>query len=427
MGPNGLPTIGAAGTVTGWLNQPSNQRKTQYQVRRRSIFGPLSQTVKGKVAAEGQASRGVDPSKTAAVSVQELSQGDEVRWSMEKVLSGIPTFGDRVPNKGGYLDWLHASTKLNLVKSPAFQVKGEFERMKQASTIDTNDAEAIRSQLVLWNATQYAHDHYIAFLKGATDNLLQPVSNGGVGLDLGRGAGVQVSPLNAIVAGSGVIGGSTLAARESNLKSAIGSLSTATASHLMSIGFLQNVSEEMSTSGKYLGIGDGQGEEFWCILPSQARIDLFGIGSTVADYSKYTMPLSESHPLFRFSPIKVGKLSIIFDDMLAKYAPDVSGSEIVWGKSSYAPQEWDRADLSTAQKNRGIGLVMGASSLLCAVAKSMSFTEAKGDHDVGWEIATKTYRSLTRPMFFDKQDSSKLPIDQSSMLIAFAMKGPSFT
>lgn len=426
-GPNGLATIGAPGTATGYLNNPAYNRRANYEMRRKSVFGAMSKTVGGKVSRGDSTDRGIDPSKSAAVSVQEINTGSEVRWSLEKVLKGAPTFGDRVPGKGGYLDWLHTSLPLNLVKSPAFQVKGEFDLQKQASTIDTKDEQAIRDQLTLWNATFYSHDHYIAFFKGMTDNLREPSSNGGIAHDIGRGAGVQVSPTNFIVAGTGLIGGSTLAARESNIKSAIGSLTTATASHLISIGFLMNVSEEMSSSGRFQGIDNGGEEEFWCILPSRARTDIFGIGSTVAEYSKYSMPLTPTHPLFRYGAIKVGKLVLFFDDMITKYAPDVSGPEIVWGKDSYEAQSWDVGDLSTAQKTRGIGMIMGASSLLTAVSKSIKFTEARGDHEVGHEIATKAYRSIIRQQFYDKQDSSKMPLDQSSMAIAFAMKGPQFT
>lgn len=421
--PNGLATIGAPGTATGFLNTPEYQRTAVHEMRLASIFG--RQGVSALVRAEDSSSRGVDPSKTAAVSVQTLEKGSEVRWHMEMALKGAPTFGDRVPAKGGYLSFRHQKSYLNLLKAPAFQVKGEFEQMKQDSTIDGKDAERIRRQLVAWNGHFYGHDHIIAFLKGATDNLLQPVSNGGSNVDLGRGAGVQVSPINAMVRGTGIIGGATLAAREANIKSALSGLSVSNAKHLLSIEMLQNVSEEMSAvSGKFQGIGQGGEEIFYCILPTIARIDLLGAASSTTELVKYSLNLEPNSPLFQFRPIKVGRLVVLFDDLLAKYAPDISGPEIVWGKDTYEAQTWDWKDLPTAQKQRGIGLVLGASSLLFAQAKSMRFTEEKGPHGVGHEISTMMYRSGVRSMFVDMQDSSVLPIDQSSMLLAFAMKGP---
>jgi hypothetical protein len=423
--PNGLAVIGAPGTAAGFLNTPAFQRQAVFEMRRKSVFGPLSRVMKGKTSAADTTDRGIDPSKSAAVLVQELDRGSKVKWTMEKVLKGAPTFGDRVPEKGAYLDFLQAELDLNLVKSPAFQVKGEFEQFKQLSTLDGTDEARIKNQLILWNATYYAHDHYIAFLKGATDNLLSPTSVGGIGVNLGRGAGVQVSPMNILVRGSGFVGGATLAARESALKSAIAGLSTSTAGHFLTIEALQEISEEISAvSGKYEGIDMGGQEKFLLILPSIARLSLMGVGSTIADYSKYTMPLTADHPLFRFNPLQVGKIVVLFDDTLAKYSPDVTGSEVVWGKSTTNAQSWEYPDLSAAQKGRGIGLLMGAGSLLTANAKTMKFTEEYGEHEVGHDIATKTYRSIVRKQFADPLDSSALPVDQSSMLICFAMQAP---
>lgn len=423
--PNGLATIGAPGTAAGFLNTPTFQRRAVFEMRRKSVFGPLSRVMKGKTSGSEPSDRGIDPSKTAAVLVQELDRGQRVNWTMEKVLKGAPTFGDRVPEKGGYLDFLHTSVDLNLVKSPAFQVKGEFEQFKQESTLDGTDEARIKNQLIMWNAQYYAHDHYISFLKGATDNLLSPSANGGMAVDLGRGAGVQVSPMNVLVRGTGFIGGATLAARESNLKSAIAGLSTSTAGHFLTIEGLQEISEEVSAvSGKFEGIDMGGQEKFLLILPSIARLHLMGVGSSLAEVAKYTMPLTADHPYFRFNPLQVGKLVVLFDDTLAKYSPDVTGSEIVWGKSTTNAQSWEYPDLSAAQKGRGIGLLMGAGSLLTAQAKQMKFTEEFGEHEVGHEIATKTYRSIVRKMFYDKQDSSVLPVDQSSMLIVFSMLSP---
>lgn len=422
-GLNGLTAVGAPGTGAGFLNNPAYDRQAVYEMRKRSAFGMLSKPMSGKTRGRDSSEVDIDPSKTSAVLYKTITQGDTVNWTMEKVLKGAPIFGDRVPEKGPYLDFWHTEVKLNLIKSPAFQIKGEFEEMKAASTLDGNDEQRIRAQAILWNAALYSHDHIKASLCGASDNLLASQADGGLALDLGRGAGKQVSPINAIVRGStGVIGGATLAAREANLISGIGTLTNTNAKHLISVAALHDLDDELATgSGNFEGI-DMNGEEvFLLVLPSQARGTLLGVNSTQVDFSKYSMPLTDGHPLFQYKPYKVGKIVTIFDDTLGKYAPDITGPEIVWGKNSTDPQSWDYKDLTAAQKARGVGLCFGKHALRTAQAKSLRFTTEKGPHEVGAEIATKTYRSIVRSAWKDKQVSGVLPLDQSFMAIFFAM------
>lgn len=412
--------IGAPGTSAGFANQRQFQKDVNvYEMRKRSIFGALGKPMSGKTRGADPGDKSMDPSGSAAVLYKSITEGDTVNWSLEKVLKGAPVFGEQTPPKGGSLEFLHSEVKLNLVKSPAFQLPTEMNELRLKSTINGPIEPKVRAQIILWNASVFSHDHYKAALCGASDNLLASVADGGSNVDLGRGAGKIVSPINMIVRGTGVVGGSTLNARETAIKSAIGSLSTSTASHLISIKALHEVNEEMASgTGNFKGIDIGGQEKFVMVLPTLARPVL---GSELADYVKGGQTLTPDHWLFQYRPIEIGKLMIVFDDMLAKYSPDVSGSEIIWGSTSVDPTSWEYANLTAAQKTRGVGLVMGQNALCTAQYKSMSFTMEQAPHDGPKEIASKTYRSIVRPMWKDIQDSSKLPLDQSFLAFVFAM------
>ena len=415
---------GAARTAEGYLNNPLISEKAAYEMRRKGVFGALSRTIPGKTSAPTSDDRQMDVSKSAAVLEQVLGDqdGDEVDWSIIKRLVGAPTFGDRVPGKGGYLDVWHQRVRLNITRSDAFQLRGELDLRRLENGLFVKEMEAVKDQIVLWHAERAEHDHIKAFLAGASDNLLATTAEGGLGLDLGAGPGVPVSPLNIIVRGTGVIGGATLAAREANLLTALAGLSSASSAHLLTVAALQEASEELSISGSFKGIDMGGEEKFIYVAPSVARFTLAGPSSTYVDMSKYQAQWGENHPFLKMQAISVSKFLVVFDDTLAKYAPDVSGSRVVWGKDTPLFQSWSYKDLPSAQRQRGVGLVLGEAALRTASSKAMEFTEETGPHGVGREISAKIRTSIVRSQWRDMVDSTKLPFDQSCLLHCFAQK-----
>lgn len=422
-------SYGEARSAAGFLNTPSIAMEQNFEMRRKSIFGALSTPIKGITSGRNSTDSTQDISKTAAVQTKMLgpNDGDEVDWTIVRTLTGPVTMGDRVPSKGGYMDFWHNKMRINMSKCPAFQLPGEMDLNRLEPNLFEKYKPLLTKQINLWWAQWYAHQMYMAFLRGADDTLLAPVSNGGLNVDLGAGAGKQVSPLNVLVRGQGVIGGATLAARESNIKSAVGSLSTSNANHKLTLAALSELSEELSTSGKYEGVDVGGEEKFFLALPSIARNALQGVSSTLVDFAKYQAAWGANHPLLRATSLSVGKLLVIYDDSLSRYFPDVSGSDIVWGKAQTGVdnefQSWEYADLSTAQKSHGIGLVLGASAIREATRDRMSYTEEKGPHGVGHEISAKKQGSAIRSQWRDMQDATKLPFDQSSMLFCYASEG----
>lgn len=422
-------SYGEARTAAGFLNLPSIAMEQNFEMRRKSVFGPLSQPIKGKTAASNTTDSRQDISKTEAVQTKMLGpkDGDEVNWTLVKNLKGPVTMGDRVPTKGGYLDFWHNKMRVNMAKCPAFQIPGTMDLSRLEPNLFESYKPLLTGQVNLWWAQWFAHQMYMGFLRGADDTLLAPVSNGGLNVDLGAGAGKQVSPLNVLVRGQGMIGGATLAARETAIKSAIGSLSTSTAGHKLTLAALSELSEELSTSGRYMGVDVGGEEKFYLVLPSLARNALQGVSSTLVDFSKYQAAWGADHPLLKMVSLSIGKLLVIYDDSLARYNPDVTGPDIVWGKAQTGQdndfQNWEYSDLTTAQKKNGIGLVLGASALREATRDRLEYTEEKGPHGVGQEISAKKQGSVIRSQWRDMQDTSKLPFDQSSMLFCFAMEG----
>ena len=222
MAGNGVMSVGQARTTAGFMNNPAFNRDCLLQARLRSgVFGNLSgKMIRGE---NSGTERGVDIAKSPAILRIEKREGDTHTWTMQKPLYGGPTFGDQRPEKGGTLDFLHAEVVLHKTRSPAFQVPPDMDRQRMASTVDVNHETALREETTRWHGDAIPHEVITTFLMGGTDNVRTlPAAGGGRGIDFGRGAGVQVSPRNAIVRGLGKVSGATLAAREADLKSKIG-------------------------------------------------------------------------------------------------------------------------------------------------------------------------------------------------------------
>ena len=434
MSGNGVTNIGPAGSATGYLNNPAYERQRLREARLRSgVFGNLSFAMQEGDMGEnsGTERKGTDVLKSAAIVRVEKTKGDNHRWTMTKQLKGKPAFGDQLPEKGPMLDFLNAEVTLNKTKAPAWQVPADMDLQRLNSVTDMS-VEQYRQELkehhIRWHADAIVHQAISTFAYGACDNLRQPISNGGRGIDLGRGAGVQVSPLNAIVLGSGKIGGATLAARETNLKTAIGNLSTANSKHLISIRALQLISEELSTGSTLIEPLDIGGEaRYICVLPSVCRLQVQGVDSAMVDYAKYTAAWGKNSPLLKMAALEVGCLTVFYDNILSKYAPDVTGSEIVWGKATTDFQSWGYKDLTGASLNRGMGIILGRRALLEATNKGIQYTSEAGPHETSYEISSYVKNSMQRAMWFDKQDPSVLPYDQSSLLMVFAHNGIQYT
>ena len=427
-GSNGNLTIGPARTTAGFMNNPAFARKREIQARQKSgFFGNMSKKV-GDTFGSSRTDRDMKLANSAAMVRIEKTQGDTHNFTMEKVLTGPPTFGDQRPETAGTLGFLHAEVKLAKTRSPAFQLPADMDQIKAAASVDINWDSAIRDQCAKWNGEALAHETIIAALKGASDNVLRPTTQGGLGMDLGRGAGVQVSPMNFIVKGLGKVSGATLAAREADAISKIGSLSTATAAHLISLKGIIDLSEEISTGEtEMVGMEIGGEERFFLVLPSIARQAIQGVNSTMVDYAKWTAAWGKDSPLLQMAKFEAGKFIVFYDDFLNRYSPDVTGSNIVWGKDTVAFQSWKRADLTTAQKGRGVGLIFGAKAMLQAYKAGIEYTTDEGPHMTSSEIATMVRRATVRAMWNDKQDPAALPKEYGTMAWVFADKGIDFT
>lgn len=424
MPTNGNLTIGAARTTAGFMNNPAFTRAREKQARQRSgFFGNMGKRIK-ETFGSSSTDREMKLATSAAMVRIEKTQGDTHNWTMQKALKGRPTFGDQRPETGPTLGFLHAETVLHKTRSMAVPLPADMDQIRAASTIDINWDASVRDELMQWNGDYLAHEIITTTLMGASPNLLRPTTEGARAIDLGRGAGVQVSPKNIIVRGLGKVSGATLAAREADAISKIGSLSTATAAHLLTPKSLMELSEELSSAQtEMVGLDIGGEEKFLLCLPSISRNALQGHDSALVDYAKYTAAWGKDSPLLRMAKFEIGKFVVFYDDILNKYMPDVTGSNIIWGKNTTEFQSWKREDLTTAQKGRGVGIIYGQKAILQAYKAGIEYTVAEGDHETSKEIATMVRRSSVRAMWKDKQDIAALPEEYGTMLFVYAEKG----
>lgn len=419
------PYTKSAGAAThSYMTNPLQERNMAYEVRPKSVLGALSRPMKGRTVKSGDGDRSEDVAMTAAVMRKTITTGDECRFHMLRRLEGPMTAGDKAPAKGGYLSFRHQRVMLNTVRSPAFQVMGEMSRQRIAEIL-SDPASATRQELVMWHHEQYWHDAYRAFFKGMSDNLRLPESEGGIALDLGRGAGKQVSPLNAIVFGTGIIGGATLDARETALNTAIDNLSASNAKHRISIAALHALKEALPDLGltplRYEGADE---ERYALILPRLLHGRLTQPGGDLYSLWQAAEVRGPQNPAFGHKAISWGPFIIYEDGVLDKFCPDSSGDEIVWGSDDLDLRKFKVTDAT--QKTHQPAILLGGGALLEASNDKLRVTEEEGDHETGLEVSGRIKRAIMRSMWDVKDGSNELPIDQSSALVMFAEPGTDF-
>lgn len=383
------------------------------EYRKRGIIGKISRKMDKVTIGSGPNARELDVAGTACVMTKTINSGDEVRFTMERNIVGAPTYGDAAVLPGDFIAYMHAQVFLNQTDSPEIPLMGEMSELRVADVI-TNQESSIRKQVSMWLAEEQAYKFYDAVFTGASRDLTAPRANGGRALDMGLGAGVQVSPENYIVAGSGPVSGNPgSAGYETNLNTALDGL-TNTAGDMISVAFLHNLSRYLAEKNIAAAEGmDGTPEsKFICLCDPDLLVTLTAPGGTLSNAWLGARERSARNPFFVNDEVEYKNLVLVPDDYLKKYRADSSGAT-VWGSPLADRREFVPSSTIAHM------VILGANAVLNGNNGSVTFTENPGRHGKGKGIAAHIKDSYMRMRWVPKDGSGATIKNQGMAVCSF--------
>jgi len=421
----GQATWESQGTGTNdYIVRFETSKNMAYEYRHRSNFGKLSAPMTSQLVGQGPSAVTMDVGTSAAIWSKEITSGDECRFTMQQRMKGAPTFGDAEVRTGDYLAYLHETIFLNKLDTPAIPMQEEMSRQRVKETI-ANPESAIRGEISMYLGEQYTYDVLDSHFMGASMNLRALKNVGGRSLDLGLGAGVQVSPENFIVAGTGFVSGTSgTSGYETALISALDGLNAATAGHRISLGFIHEIRAAI-TQKKIKGI-NVNGTEKWYVACDPLLLSRL----TASDGSLWQAwrdadTRGSNNKVFTNGAVELEGLILFPEERLAQYRPvkaSLAGGTLTWGVPS---TNFDRRDYVSAS-NICLAVVLGDGAILEGHNGSVDITEKKGDHGKGYELAGHVKQSFMRARWTPKDGRSGIVLNQSSLTVAFADPGLSF-
>jgi hypothetical protein len=398
------------------------EKNIAYEYRRKSAFGKLASDM-SETTQSGQADDSVDVGTTAVIWTKEISEGDEVRFTLEQNMYGSPTFGDAEVRTGNYLAYLHQNIYLNKLDTPAIPLQEEMSRQRAASVIK-NPESRIRRQLTMYFAEQYSFDCIEAILKGSSMNLRAPENIGGRALNLGLGAGIQVSPEHIIVAGTGIVSGTPgTAAYEVLVAAAFDNLDKTDTDHRISRGFIQEVRDAIDDL-KIKGTPVNGKEKWYVPIDTSLLTRITKYGGELATLWAASRERAKSNPGFGYDPFELDDFIFLPEPYLKKYRPDetqAAASVVQWGPQvTYDPRN------VTSTSSIMLAMILGEQALLEAHKGAVDVTMEKGRHGKGKELAGHVRQSFQRSRWTPKDGRTGITLNQSSVLLAFADPGNTF-
>lgn len=390
------------------------------EFRFRSAFGKLSKPMTTMTVGSGPEQRDIDVGASAAIWSKEITTGDEVRFTMEQNMVGAPTYGDAEVRVGSYLAYLHQNIILNKTDSPAIPMVEDMSRQRIKALISNHDSR-IRNQISMWFAEEYTFKALDGYWRGMSRDLSEPKADGGRGLDIGLGAGVQVSPENFIVAGSGLVSGTSgTSAYEDNVEAALNGLSD-TAGDYISRAFIHNL-RYMASQQKVAPImGDDGREQWYCPTDPHLLARLTQPGEVLYEAWKLAAERSKANnPVFGHGSLELDGFVFFPEERLKLFRPITSSGSIVWGSTAK-----DRRNV-TVSSNIALMMVLGNGAMIEGHNGVVDITLDEGRHGKGKTLAGHVKQSLMRARWQPKDGRTGLVVNQGALACAFYEPGLEF-
>ena len=213
-----------------------------------------------------------------------------------------------------------------------------------------------------------------------------------------------------------------MSAHETSLNTAIDTLSTANADHLLNYANLQEVAHYLPRMN-LKGLESGGAEKFVLVIGPSAFKTLVGYDSQLQKIYSASDARSKDNPAFGFKWLDIGPFMVYVDPWIEKFYPDATGSDIVWGSNAKNVRNF----LPTGtQATKGIGLILGTGAIMEATNGTIGIDEGQDKFKRNSSFSSYAIRAHMRSMWKPEDGGSTLPIDQSGALLLFADPGFSF-
>lgn len=390
------------------------------EARTRTFIGSLSKP-SDMVRSMEAGSQSLDGSQ--CIARKEITEGDEVRYTMQEHMSGTPSYGDMPVNRGDFLGYKNQYARVNIIKSPGVPIQGEMAQQRVKASI-TDIPAAVKSEVVDYIAEEMELQAIGALIWGASPSILLPTSEGGLGVSLGvgagGGAGVPLMPMHFWTPDSGKVAyNTTVATYNSSVNNAINGIDAA-ADDSVSLVKLKQISRLRERNKFWPTVLNGKKYKAinLCDPDLWYRID-----HLLGDSYKYARERGADNPLFGITHqleyldelfISVPNLEKFRPAYNASGTPDF-GAGINGDYRSYTTSSTNALMISISQR----ALVEGYNG-------SVRLTQKEGDHEDGLEISARTKLGYMRGEWYAKDgraDTTNAAVCYSVFVSAFYEPG----
>ena len=428
-----------------WLSQDSATKSyiiqaglsntVEMEVRESTAWGEFSREKTAAPNGNGMMDANVDATGNGVLWTMTKESGDEFRWTMQRRTKGSASFGDSAVRMGDYASYLHMNAKMNEVDSEALPIQGRLSQQRVKAII-TDPKGDTRKALTMWHQEQFAYDCLEGLINGGSEAVLA-TRDGGLGLDLGRGAGARVSPEIFYTAQSGLVAGTARTnGYEDNVATALKAMQ-GTTKYLTraSIKTIRNLADKHKIKKAK---GMGYDYVFVCdpeMLQTMTDLTLPSLGTSAnltEIYKSADMGKGNGHKLLDLrGSVVIDGVLLVPDRFMTQYRPDydaVSGlgvavpdrTNLSFGKLGLIDKRG--AVLEGAQYPVGMGFLLGDGALLELRNGGINIEEEIGAYGKGWSAHAWTMRGIQRAYWTNKDGETATGLQQS--LIGFAFNIP---
>lgn len=415
-------------TENNYITRFETSKNIAKEARWKSNFGRLSKEMSMDIVGQGPDKTTKDIGNDAAIWRKTITSGDECRFTLEQNMKGSGTYGDAEVRTGDYLAYLQQTVILNKTDTPALPIPEDMSRQRVQETLGKSDAP-YRKEINRWMSEEYVYKVLDGYFIGASTDLMSPKNEGGRALDLGLGAGVQVSPENAIIAGTGIVSGTSGTTQyETQMAAALANLNPANTAHRITRYFLQEL--QQAAIQLKIKMIDGQANNggrlfFFCDPMIVHRLSAVDESFYIANRDGNKR--SDANKIFGLhNAIELDDFVIIPEARMMQYRPNKAAADagtVQWGPQ---PRYTDRRD-SAIEGNILLGMIWGEGAMLEATNGAIDITMETGRHGKGKELSGHQKQSVMRSIWTAKDGrGNDTRLNQQSMMVAVAEPDLSF-